>query len=110
MSGESPPCVYASALDAWSGSTQIMKPINIPKESWSAGMATTYVDRPFLDREALVNTLDYTFKRGKIFARGRFIRSDISKKDEFEKLEIANIVLMFLFVTGNPNSCQYYKV
>jgi len=38
------------------------------------------VDRPFLDRNALVNSFDYTFKRGKIYARGKFLISNINEK------------------------------
>jgi hypothetical protein len=59
--------------------------INIPTENLSVGMATTYVDRPFLDRTALVNTLDYTFRWGKTFSLGRFIISDIKEKGEKER-------------------------
>ena len=53
--------------------------LNIPTENLSMGMVTTYVDRPFLDRRAFVNSLDYTFVREKIFSRGRFITSTINE-------------------------------
>ncbi|MDB9822586.1 DUF5916 domain-containing protein, partial [Deltaproteobacteria bacterium] len=56
--------------------------LNIPAENWSMGMVTTYVERPFLDRRAIVNSLDYTFNRGKIFSRGRFMITDINEKTE----------------------------
>jgi len=32
-----------------------------PKEKWNVGILSSYVDRPFLDRTALVNSLDYHF-------------------------------------------------
>ncbi len=33
-----------------------------PGQRWSLGLLSTYTQRPFLDRSALVNTLDYDFK------------------------------------------------
>jgi len=51
--------------------------IKIPREKWSLGMVTTYTERPFLKRTALVNSLDYTFNRDKFFSRGRVMMSDI---------------------------------
>ncbi|MDB9823292.1 DUF5916 domain-containing protein, partial [Deltaproteobacteria bacterium] len=74
--------ILAAQEDGDAGRSFYAGRLTIPAENWSAGMVTTYVERPFLDRRALVNSLDYTFNKGKIYSRGRFIISDINEKKE----------------------------
>ena len=35
-----------------------------PRDNWSVGLLTTYTERPFLDRTALVNCFEYTLSLG----------------------------------------------
>lgn len=50
-----------------------------PKEKWNVGMLSSYVDRPFLDRTGMVNSVDYHFSLLNNSLRwvGQFMRSDI---------------------------------
>jgi len=49
-----------------------------PSGKWSLGATTTYTERPFLERTALVNSIDYTLNLGKSFMmRGQFFGSNI---------------------------------
>jgi hypothetical protein len=50
----------------------------LPGEKWLLGTQTTWTERPFLDRTALVNSLNYDIKPGKsLRLLGQFMRSDI---------------------------------
>jgi hypothetical protein len=49
-----------------------------PGKNWLVGSQTTYTERPFLDRTALVNALNYDIKAGKSWRLvGQFISSKI---------------------------------
>lgn len=49
-----------------------------PVNSWSFGALSTYTERPFLDRTALVNTLDYHYKYNDILrVQGLLLESDV---------------------------------
>jgi len=52
----------------------------IPGENWSLGTFTTYAERPFLDRTALVNSLDYEIKSNNVWRlQGQFLMSQIDE-------------------------------
>ena len=52
----------------------------LPGQNWSVGTFTTYVERPFLDRTALVNSLDYEIKSKNLLRlQGQFLVSQIDK-------------------------------
>lgn len=49
-----------------------------PSDTWLVGTITTYTDRPFLDRTALVNGLNYDVKMGPSWRMiGQFMASDV---------------------------------
>lgn len=49
-----------------------------PAENWSLGFYTTYVDRPFLDRNAIVNSIDYEVESNDLWRlQGQFLMSRI---------------------------------
>jgi hypothetical protein len=51
----------------------------ISQNTWSIGGLSTYVDRPFMDRTALVNSLDYDFRFGESWRwNGQLIGSEIN--------------------------------
>jgi hypothetical protein len=54
-----------------------------PAENWSLGAMSTYVERPFLDRTALVNVLDYDVMWGdNVRWDGKFFSSNIDSPRE----------------------------
>jgi hypothetical protein len=53
---------FAAQEEGEAGRTFLAGRIIFPGENWSVGALSTYVERPFLDRTALVNTLDYDVK------------------------------------------------
>lgn len=54
-----------------------------PAKTWSLGTVTTYTDRPFLDRTALVNSLDYEIEPGNLWrVQGQFLTSNIDEPSE----------------------------
>lgn len=59
--------------------------LNIPAEHWSLGLTTTYTDRPFLDRTALVNAFNYSLTWEKVFVRGLALMSDIHVETDGSK-------------------------
>jgi len=57
--------------------------ITVPRNNWSVGLLSTYVDRPFKDREALVNSLDYDINIGESWRwNGQLMGSRISEPAE----------------------------
>ncbi|MDB9823293.1 DUF5916 domain-containing protein [Deltaproteobacteria bacterium] len=56
--------------------------LNFPTENLSLGLLTTYTERPFLDRRALVNSIDYEFRHERIYMRGQFVASGIDAVTE----------------------------
>jgi hypothetical protein len=51
----------------------------LPAEKWSLGTFTTYVKRPYLDRTALVNSLDYEIQPNNLWRlQGQFLVSKIN--------------------------------
>ncbi|MBN1626463.1 MAG: hypothetical protein JW944_08045 [Deltaproteobacteria bacterium] len=51
----------------------------IPGNNWSVGVLSTYVDRPYRDRTAVVNSLDYNFGFGKSWRwAGQFMGSNVA--------------------------------
>ncbi len=74
--------IFAAQESGDSGRSFYAGRLKIPSENWSLGMVTTYAERPFLDRKALVNSLDYTLSRGHFYSRGRVIMSKIDQADE----------------------------
>jgi len=54
-----------------------------PADSWSVGTFTTYVDRPFLDRTALVNSIDYEIETDNLWRlQGQVLASRIDQGSE----------------------------
>jgi|GEM_PF-5974203 len=54
-----------------------------PSGNWSAGLLSTYVERPFLDRTALVNCLEYTLSlNSSINIKGIVLGSSIQTDEE----------------------------
>lgn len=54
-----------------------------PAQTWSLGAMSTYVERPFLDRTALVNVFDYDVMWGdSVRWEGKFLSSDIDFPSE----------------------------
>jgi hypothetical protein len=54
-----------------------------PGTNWLVGTQTTYTDRPFLDRTALVNALNYDIKLGENLRMvGQFMASDVDAGQE----------------------------
>lgn len=52
--------------------------VSFPSDNFSLGALSTYTERPFLDRTALVNSLDYSFSLGSSFRfRGQLTESRI---------------------------------
>lgn len=72
--------IFAAQESGDAGRTYLSGRIKFPSENWSLGMVTTFVKRPFLDRKALVNSLDYTLTRGNLYSRGRLIMSSTDDK------------------------------
>ena len=72
--------VLAAQESGDAGRTFLAGRVKAPFDNWNMGVVTTYVDRPFRDRTALVNSADYTFTGEKIFARGRFTMSNITER------------------------------
>lgn len=59
--------------------------LTFPSETWSLGAMSTYVDRPFLDRTALVNVIDYDVRLGdSVRWQGKFLSSHIGSPMEDE--------------------------
>jgi hypothetical protein len=56
--------------------------LTIPTDNWSVGWLGTFVDRPFMERTARVNALDYNLTLKNLFFRGIFLRSDIEAPTE----------------------------
>lgn len=57
--------------------------LSFPAENYSVGMLATYVERPFLERTALVNVIDYDIRLGNsIRWEGKFLSSDIESPAE----------------------------
>jgi len=57
--------------------------LTFPAENWSLGAMSTYVERPFLDRTALVNVIDYDMRLGdSIRWEGKFLSSHIDSPTE----------------------------
>jgi hypothetical protein len=55
----------------------------LPAENWSLGAMSTYVERPFLDRTALVNVIDYDVMWGEsLRLEGKILSSDIDSSLE----------------------------
>lgn len=52
----------------------------LPKEKWNVGILSSYVDRPFLDRTARVDSIDYhlSLLGNSLRWVGQFMRSDIN--------------------------------
>lgn len=57
--------------------------ILFPADNWSVGILSTYVERPFLDRTALVDSLDYELNLGNSFRwEGRLVGSRIKTNND----------------------------
>jgi len=57
--------------------------LTYPAENWSLGGMSTFVERPFLDRTALVNVIDYDMRLGNsIRWEGKFLSSRIESPTE----------------------------
>ncbi|MDB9822588.1 DUF5916 domain-containing protein [Deltaproteobacteria bacterium] len=76
-----------------------------PGENWMLGVETTYTDRPFLERTALVNTLNYDIRVGdSLRFLGQFISSVIdSNAGDSDGLGAIN------FIQYTPNDRWYYE-
>lgn len=70
--------VFTAKEDEDAGRTFYAGRVVLPKDKWSLGWLTTYVERPFLDRTGLVNAFDYDFRFGESLRwNGQLIRSEI---------------------------------
>ncbi len=57
--------------------------LSFPAENYSVGALATYVERPFQERRALVNVIDYDIRVGNsIRWEGKFLSSDIESPSE----------------------------
>jgi hypothetical protein len=57
--------------------------LSFPAQNYSLGLLATYVDRPFLNRAALVNVIDYDIKLGNAIRwEGKFLSSNIDSPIE----------------------------
>jgi len=55
----------------------------VPGNNWSAGLLSTYVDRPYRDRTAVVNSLDYDFGFGESWRwAGQFMGSNVTVSED----------------------------
>jgi hypothetical protein len=71
--------VLAAKEDDEAGRTFYAGRLTFPGNNWSAGILSTYVDRPFLDRTALVNSFDYDIRFGDSWRwNGQFMGSRIT--------------------------------
>ena len=71
--------VFAAKESDEVGRTFYAGRVTIPGNNWSVGVLSTYVDRPYMDRTALVNSLDYDFRLGDSWRwNGQFIGSKVT--------------------------------
>jgi hypothetical protein len=57
--------------------------LSFPGQNYSVGLLATYVERPFLNRTALVNVIDYDMKFGNAIRwEGKFLSSNINSPRE----------------------------
>ncbi len=70
--------IFAAKEDENVGRTFYAGRVTLPKDQWSIGWFTSYVERPFLDRTGLVNSFDYDFRFGESWRwNGQFVGSTI---------------------------------
>jgi hypothetical protein len=96
----------------------------LPGEKWLVGTQTTFTDRPFMDRTALVNSLNYDIKPGNSLRLvGQFMRSDVDissdEKDGYGSFNAIQFVpntrwesefsLIYYTDTFDPNDMGYLR-
>ena len=73
--------VFAAKESDEVGRTFYAGRMTVPGNKWSVGVLSTYVDRPFMDRTALVNSLDYDISIGESWRwNGQLMGSRISER------------------------------
>ncbi len=71
--------VFAAKESDEVGRTFYAGRVTIPGNSWSAGVLSTYVDRPYQDKTALVNSIDYDFRLGDSWRwKGQLVGSKVT--------------------------------
>lgn len=98
--------VFAAKEADEAGRTFYAGRVMIPGNNWSAGILSTYVDRPFRDRTALVNSLDYDFRFGDSWRwNGQFIGSKVAVSSDETSGYAVSAALDY-----TPNKDRHYNM